>query len=239
VTYTLVLLRHGQSVGNAEGVFTGWQDVPLTELGRAQAVRAGELLREAHLLPDLVHTSFRRRAITTANLALDACDRHWIPVRRSWRLNERHYGALQGLDKKAVRERYGDEAFRAWRRSYAVAPPEARPAARPADRPDEPEVLSEALRDVVERALPWWRDAIVPDLRTGAVVLVAAHGNSIRALLKYVDGISDEAIAGLEIPNGVPLRYDLDEATLEPVGRAYLDPAEAERQIAAAGLVGR
>ena len=260
MTYTLVLLRHGQSVGNAEGVFTGWQDVPLTELGRAQAVRAGELLRDAGLLPDVVHTSFRRRAITTANLALDACDRHWIPVRRSWRLNERHYGALQGKDKRAVREEYGDEAFRAWRRSYAVAPPPAAPrrdagpagaaagsatgAAAGGGTPstrlgDEPEVLAEALRDVVERALPYWTDAIVPDLRTGRVVLVAAHGDSIRALLKHLDGISDEAIAGLEIPNGVPLRYDLDEATLEPVGRAYLDPAEAERQIAAAGLVGR
>lgn len=246
MTLTLVLLRHGQSLGNAEGVFTGWQDVPLTALGLAQAARAGELLRDAGLLPDLVHTSLRRRAITTANLALDACDRHWIPVRRSWRLNERHYGALQGKDKRQVREQYGEDAFMAWRRSYGVAPPpeeaadvEAPDAVVPARPADEPEVHGEALRDVVVRALPYWTDAIVPDLRTGRVVLVAAHGNSIRALLKYIDHISDEAIAGLEIPNGVPLRYDLDEETLEPVARTYLDPAEAERQVAAAALIGR
>ena len=244
MTYTLVLLRHGQSLGNAEGVFTGWQDVPLTDLGLAQAERAGELLREAALLPDVVHTSLRRRAITTANLALDACDRHWIPVRRSWRLNERHYGALQGKDKKAVREEFGDEAFMAWRRSYAVAPPaeDGAPdegdgaAARP---PEEPDVKTEALRDVVERALPYWTDAIVPDLRTGQVVLVAAHGNSIRALLSYIDNLSEDEVPRLEIPNGVPLRYDLDEDTLEPVARAYLDPVEAERQVAAAAMIGR
>lgn len=246
MTLTLVLLRHGQSLGNAEGVFTGWQDVPLTALGLDQAVRAGELLRDAALLPDLVHTSLRRRAITTANLALDACDRHWIPVRRSWRLNERHYGALQGKDKRQVREQYGDDAFMAWRRSYGVAPPpeeaaadDAPDAVAPARPADEPEVHGEALRDVVVRALPYWTDAIVPDLRTGRVVLVAAHGNSIRALLKYIDHISDEAIAALEIPNGVPLRYDLDEVTLEPVARTYLDPVEAERQVAAAALIGR
>lgn len=247
MTLTLVLLRHGQSVGNAEGVFTGWQDVPLTDLGLAQAVRAGELLRDAGLLPDVVHTSLRRRAITTANLALDAADRHWIPVARSWRLNERHYGALQGKDKRAVRAEFGEEAFRAWRRSYDVAPPRLDPeAARAADRAgghvrpaDEPEVLSEALRDVVLRALPYWTDAIVPDLRAGRVVLVAAHGNSIRALLKYIDGLSDDDVAGLEIPNGVPLRYDFDGRTLEPVARAYLDPAEAARQVEAAALVGR
>lgn len=245
MTLTLVLLRHGQSLGNAEGVFTGWQDVPLTELGLAQAVRAGQLLRDAGLLPDLVHTSLRRRAITTANLALDACDRHWIPVARSWRLNERHYGALQGKDKRQVRAEYGDDAFMAWRRSYGVAPPplEESPADKAADaaaRPtDEPEVAAEALRDVVVRALPYWTDAIVPDLRTGRVVLVAAHGNSIRALLKYIDHIADDAIAGLEIPNGIPLRYDLDEATLEPVAREYLDPTAAEQAIAAAALIGR
>jgi len=249
MTFTLVLLRHGQSLGNAEGVFTGWQDVPLTELGLVQARRAGELLRDAGLLPDVVHTSLRRRAITTANLALDVCDRHWIPVRRSWRLNERHYGALQGLDKKQVREQYGDEAFRAWRRSYVVAPTELDPArSAAADEaaghtrpPEEPEVLAEALRDVVVRALPYWRDSIAADLRTGQVVLVAAHGNSIRALLKYLDDISDEAIAGLEVPNGIPLRYDLDETTLRPVtpGGTYLDPAAAREAITAAALIGR
>jgi 2,3-bisphosphoglycerate-dependent phosphoglycerate mutase len=251
VTYTLVLLRHGQSLGNAEGVFTGWQDVPLTDLGLAQARRAGELLRDAGLLPDIVHTSLRRRAITTANLALDRADRHWIPVRRSWRLNERHYGALQGKNKKQVRQEYGDEAFGAWRRSYEVAPPPLDPATAGADavslgvghtRPtEEPAIRAEALRDVVVRALPYWQDAIVGDLRTGQVVLVAAHGNSIRALLKYIDGISDEAIAGLEVPNGIPLRYDLDEVTLRPVapGGVYLDPAAAGEAIAAAAFIGR
>ncbi len=251
MTHTLVLLRHGQSLGNAEGVFTGWQDVPLTQLGLAQARRAGVLLREAGLLPDVVHTSLRRRAITTANLALDACDRHWIPVARSWRLNERHYGALQGKDKKQVREEFGDEAFRAWRRSYEVAPPRLDPASTGAadrsfgaghTRPaDEPEILGEALRDVVVRALPYWQGEITADLRTGRVVLVAAHGNSIRALLKYIDGIDDEAIASLEVPNGIPLRYDLDEETLRPVvaGGTYLDPAGAAEAIAAAAQIGR
>jgi 2,3-bisphosphoglycerate-dependent phosphoglycerate mutase len=249
VTYTLVLLRHGQSLGNAEGVFTGWQDVPLTELGVAQARRAGDLLLDAALLPDVVHTSLRRRAITTANLTLDVCDRHWIPVRRSWRLNERHYGALQGKDKRQVREEYGDAAFQAWRRSYEVAPPELdRAGAAVADqalghtRPaDEPEILSEALRDVVARALPYWTDGIVPDLRTGQVVLVSAHGNSIRALLKYIDDIDDQGIAALEIPNGIPLRYDLDERTLAPEvrGGTYLDPDAAAEAISAAALIGR
>jgi 2,3-bisphosphoglycerate-dependent phosphoglycerate mutase len=253
MTYTLVLLRHGQSEGNAQGVFTGWQDVPLTELGFVQARRAGELLRSACVLPDIVHTSLRRRAITTANLALDVADRHWIPVKRSWRLNERHYGALQGKDKAQVREEFGDEAFRLWRRSYGVAPPTldpTDPAAAPgdggvaneADRPaGEPDVLSEALRDVVVRALPYWRDAIVPDLRTGEVVLVAAHGNSIRALLKHIDRISDQAIADLEIPNGIPLVHEFDETTMEPLvrGGTYLDPDAAAEAIAGAGEVGR
>ncbi len=249
MTYTLVLLRHGQSEGNAEGIFTGWRDVPLTEFGLVQARRAGELLLAAGLLPDVVHTSLRRRAITTANIALDVADRHWIPVKRSWRLNERHYGALQGKDKKQVREQYGDDVFRAWRRSYEVAPPELEAGADtdsagdPADphaRP-EPHVLSEALRDVVARALPYWTDQVVPDLRTGEVVLVVAHGNSIRAMLKHIDRIDDQAIAGLEIPNGIPLRYDLDEATLEPIvrGGSYLDPRAAAEAVGAAAFIGR
>jgi 2,3-bisphosphoglycerate-dependent phosphoglycerate mutase len=246
MTLTLVLLRHGQSEGNAQGIFTGWQDVPLTPQGVAEARRAGELLLHSGLLPDVVHTSLRRRAITTANIALDVADRHWIPVRRHWRLNERHYGALQGKSKKQVRDEFGDEAFRSWRRSYEVAPPsvdaDGRPAAPEPNRPaDEPEILSEALRDVVARALPYWETAIVDDLRAGGVVLVAAHGNSIRALLKYIDHIDDQAIAGLEIPNGIPLRYDLDEATLEPVvpGGTYLDPEAAAEAVAAAALIGR
>jgi len=245
VTYTLVLLRHGQSEGNAQGIFTGWQDVRLTDLGMAEARHAGELLVAAGLLPDVVHTSLRRRAITTANIALDAADRHWIPVRRHWRLNERHYGALQGKSKRQVREEFGEEVFRSWRRSYEVAPPSVDPAgagARPEpNRPaDEPEVLSEALRDVVARALPYWESGIVPDLAAGRVVLVAAHGNSIRALLKYIDRIDDQAIADLEIPNGIPLRYDLDPNTLEPLvpGGRYLDPEAAARAVADAALIG-
>src|SRR5665811_1655498 len=198
MTYKLVLLRHGESQWNAMNLFTGWVDVPLSEKGVDEAKRGGRLLVDAGLLPDVVHTSGLRRAIATANLALDVADRHWIPVKRSWRRNERHYGALQGKDKKQVREQYGDDAFRAWRRSYEVAPPQLEagadtdPVGDPADphaRP-EPHVLTEALRDVVARALPYWTDQIVPDLRTGEVVLVAAHGNSIRALLKYIDPVS-------------------------------------------------
>lgn len=243
MTHTLVLLRHGESVGNAQGIFTGWQDFPLTALGETQAVRAGRLLAEADLLPDVVHTSLRRRAIATANLALDACDRHWIPVRRSWRLNERHYGALEGQEKKAVRERVGDATFRAVRRSFEVAPPAA-DAAAAAARPHpeiEPVILGEALRDVVERALPYWRGGIVPDLEAGRVVLVAAHGNSIRALVKYLDGIDDAAIADLEIPNGIPIRYDLRPGSLAPVvpGGVPLDPEAAAAAVAAAARIGR
>lgn len=243
MTHTLVLLRHGESVGNAQGIFTGWQDFPLTALGETQAVRAGRLLAEADLLPDVVHTSLRRRAIATANLALDACDRHWIPVRRSWRLNERHYGALEGQEKKAVRERVGDATFRAVRRSFEVAPPAA-DAAAAAARPHpeiEPVILGEALRDVVDRALPYWRGGIVPDLEAGRVVLVAAHGNSIRALVKYLDGIDDAAIADLEIPNGIPIRYDLRPGSLAPVvpGGVPLDPEAAAAAVAAAARIGR
>jgi 2,3-bisphosphoglycerate-dependent phosphoglycerate mutase len=246
MTRTLVLLRHGQSEGNAQGIFTGWQDVPLTARGVEEARRAGELLLHAGLLPDVVHTSLRRRAITTANIALDVADRHWIPVRRHWRLNERHYGALQGKSKRQVREEFGDEAFWSWRRSYEVAPPSIDPdghaaAPEPNRLADEPEIASEALRDVVARALPYWESAISADLRAGKVVLVAAHGNSIRALLKYIDHIDDRAIADLEIPNGIPLRYDLDEQTLRPMtpGGMYLDPDAAARAVAAAALIGR
>ena len=241
--HTLVLLRHGESVGNALGIFTGWQDFPLTPLGEAQAVRAGELLAAAGLLPDVVHTSLRRRAIATANLALDACDRHWIPVRRSWRLNERHYGALQGQDKKQVRDEVGDTTFRAWRRSFEVTPPALDAAAAAAEpRPEgEPLILAEALRDVVDRALPYWLEEIVPDLQAGLTVLVAAHGNSIRALVKYLDGIDDAAIADLEIPNGIPIRYDLRPDSLTPVvtGGVPLDPEAAARAVAAAARIGR
>src|SRR6476469_2756364 len=232
----LVLLRHGQSVWNAENLFTGWVDVPLSETGEQEALRGGELLRAEDLLPDVVHTSLLRRAIATANLALDACDRHWIPVRRDWRLNERHYGALQGKDKKQTLDTYGEEQFMLWRRSYDVPPPPIEPgsefsqdadlryASLGADMP-----ATECLADVVARFLPYWESAVVPDLRAGKVVLLAAHGNSLRALVKHLDGVSDEAIAGLNIPTGIPLRYDLDD-DLRPTapGGTYLDPEAAK-----------
>jgi 2,3-bisphosphoglycerate-dependent phosphoglycerate mutase len=236
MTYTLVLLRHGESEWNAKNLFTGWVDVPLSESGRAEAVAGGELLAREGVLPDVVHTSLLRRAIMTANLALDAADRHWIPVRRDWRLNERHYGALQGLDKAEIREKYGEEQFMAWRRSYDVPPPEIEFGTefsqdqdpRYADLGDQlPH--TECLKDVVERFLPYWEQGISPDLRDGKTVLVAAHGNSLRALVKHLDGIGDEEIAGLNIPTGQPLVYELDE-NLSPItpGGRYLDPVAAK-----------
>jgi 2,3-bisphosphoglycerate-dependent phosphoglycerate mutase len=242
---TLVLLRHGESVWNAENLFTGWVDVPLSEKGEGEARRGGELLREAGLLPDVVHTSLLRRAISTANLSLDVADRHWIPVRRDWRLNERHYGALQGKNKKQTLETYGEEQFMLWRRSYDTPPPpielgtefsqDSDPRYAGIDIP-----RTECLKDVVARMLPYWDEAIVPDLRTGKTVLVAAHGNSLRALVKHLDGVSEEAIAGLNIPTGIPLRYDLDEE-LTPTnpGGTYLDPAAAADAIKAVANQGR
>jgi 2,3-bisphosphoglycerate-dependent phosphoglycerate mutase len=244
---TLVLLRHGESVWNAENLFTGWVDVPLSDKGQSEARRGGELLAEAGLLPDLVHTSVLRRAIATANIALDRCDRHWIPVRRDWRLNERHYGALQGKNKKQTLERYGEDQFMLWRRSYDTPPPPIDPADEYSQSGD-PRYASlganlprtECLADVVARLMPYWTQAIVPDLRAGATVLLAAHGNSLRALVKHLDGISDTAIAGLNIPTGVPLRYDLDD-DLRPTnpGGTYLDPAAAAQSIAAVANQGR
>jgi 2,3-bisphosphoglycerate-dependent phosphoglycerate mutase len=242
---TLVLLRHGESTWNAENRFTGWVDVPLSERGMAEAVRAGELLRDAGLLPDVVHTSVLRRAITTANLALDTCDRHWIPVRRDWRLNERHYGALQGKNKAQVRAEFGDEQFALWRRSYDVPPPPIEAASEFAQDGDpryapEEQPPTEALVHVVARLLPYWETMIADDLCAGLTVLVAAHGNSLRALVKHLDGISDEAIAGLNIPTGIPLRYDLDE-DLRPLspGGQYLDPDAARVAAAAVAAQGR
>ena len=242
-TATLVLLRHGQSEWNASNQFTGWMDVDLTEKGRAEAVRSGELLVEHDLLPDVVYTSLLRRAISTANLALDTADRHWIPVRRSWRLNERHYGALQGLNKAQTKEKYGDEQFMAWRRSYDTPPPPIERGSRFSQDTDPRYVdigggpLTECLADVVARFLPYFTDVIVPDLRSGRTVLIAAHGNSLRALVKYLDQMSDEDVVGLNIPTGVPLRYDLDcsGATLRPTvaGGSYLDPAAAAAGAAA------
>src|SRR5580698_4482985 len=233
---TLILIRHGESEWNAKGLFTGWVDAALSEVGRAEAARGGELLAEAGLAPDVVHTSMLNRAIQTANIGLDVAGLAWLPVRRSWRLNERHYGALQGKDKAQVRQQYGDDQFMVWRRSYDVPPP---PLAdddplsqvgdpRYATLPPELMPRTECLRDVVLRLLPYWYDAIVPDLAVGRTVLVVAHGNSLRALVKHLDGISDAAIAELNIPTGIPLLYELDEAfkPLSPGGR-YLDPEAA------------
>ena len=233
-TKTLVLLRHGESDWNLKNLFTGWVDVDLTATGEQQARRGGELLVEHDLLPAVVHTSVLRRAIRTAELALHAANRHWIPVKRSWRLNERHYGALQGKDKAAVRAEFGDEQFMLWRRSYDVPPP------RLADEDQFSQVgdpryanlldaipRTECLADVVVRMMPYFYDQIVPDLRNG-VVLVAAHGNSLRALIKHLDGLSDEAVVSLNVPTGIPLRYELDERTMLPVKPAeYLDPEAA------------
>jgi len=244
----LVLLRHGESEWNAKNLFTGWVDVDLSPRGEDEARRGGELLREHDLLPDVVHTSVLRRAIRTAELSLHTADRQWIPVRRSWRLNERHYGALQGKNKKQTLEEYGEEQFMLWRRSYDTPPP---PIAdddefsqvgedRYADLPPELMPRTECLKDVLERTLPYWYDAIVPDLRTGLTVLVAAHGNSLRALVKHLDGISDADIAALNIPTGIPLRYDLDDA-MRPLtpGGTYLDPEAAARSAAAVANQGR
>ena len=236
MTYTLVLLRHGESDWNAKNLFTGWVDVQLTDKGREEAAAGGALLKDAGILPDVVHTSLLRRAITTANLALDAADRHWIPVKRDWRLNERHYGALQGLNKAEIRDKYGDEQFMAWRRSYDTPPPEIEFGTE-FSQDQDPRYAdlgaqlpkTECLKDVVERFLPYWEEGIKPDLADGKVVLIAAHGNSLRALVKYLDGISDEEISGLNIPTGQPLVYEPDES-FSPVekGGRYLDPVAAK-----------
>jgi 2,3-bisphosphoglycerate-dependent phosphoglycerate mutase len=244
-TVTLVLLRHGESEWNASNQFTGWVDVDLTAKGRAEAVRSGELMAEHNLLPDVLYTSLLRRAITTAHLALDTADRLWIPVRRSWRLNERHYGALQGLNKAEIKARYGDEQFMAWRRSYDTPPPRIEKGSEFSQDTDPRYAnigggpLTECLADVVARFLPYFTDVIVPDLRTGKTVLIVAHGNSLRALVKHLDQMSDEEIVGLNIPTGIPLRYDLD-SDLRPVvpGGTYLDPEAAAAGAAAVASQG-
>jgi 2,3-bisphosphoglycerate-dependent phosphoglycerate mutase len=248
MTGVLVLLRHGESEWNSKGLFTGWVDVDLSDRGRAEARRGGELLLETRLLPDVVHTSTLRRAIRTAEIALDVSDRLWIPVRRSWRLNERHYGALQGKDKAATREQFGEDQFMLWRRSYDVPPPplpdddELSQVGDPPYSLLPPEAIprTECLKDVVVRLLPYWYDAIVPDLRAGLTVLVAAHGNSLRALVKHLDDVSDDDIVGLNIPTGIPLKYELDD-DLRPVRRGgeYLDPDAAEEAIKAVAAQGR
>jgi 2,3-bisphosphoglycerate-dependent phosphoglycerate mutase len=236
VTGRLVLLRHGESEWNAKNLFTGWVDVGLTDKGFSEAIRAGELLAEHDLLPDVVHTSLLKRAIVTAGNALVTCDRQWIPVRRHWRLNERHYGALQGKNKAQVREEFGEDQFMVWRRSYDTPPPPLADDAEHSQVGDvryaalAPDVVprTECLADVVVRLLPYWYDGIVPDLRAGKTVLVVAHGNSLRALVKHLDGVGDDEIVGLNIPTGIPLAYALDDA-LQPIaaGGTYLDPEAA------------
>ncbi len=244
-TATLILLRHGESTWNSQNLFTGWVDVPLSDKGTAEAVRAGSLLKSAHVAPDVVHTSLLRRAISTANLALDAMDRHWIDVRRSWRLNERHYGDLQGKDKKQTLQAYGEEQFMAWRRSYDTPPPpigDDNAYSQAGDPRYDPAELprTECLKDVVDRLEPYLRGPIADDLAAGKVVLVAAHGNSIRAIVKLLDGVGDAEIAGVNIPTGIPLRYEVDEH-LRPAapGGTYLDPEAAQAAIQAVANQGR
>ena len=245
--YELILLRHGESEWNAKNLFTGWVDVRLSTAGEAEAARGGKLLAERTLLPDVVHTSLLRRAIHTSQLALDSCDRHWIPVRRSWRLNERHYGALQGKDKKETLAKYGEEQFKLWRRSFDVPPPsidsndpysqasDLRYADLGAQLP-----ATECLKDVVTRMVPYWQESIVPDLKAGKRVLVTAHGNSLRALVMHLDGISEADIAELNIPTGIPLLYNLD-ADFKPVkkGGEYLDLEAANAAIQAVANQGK
>ncbi len=243
----LILLRHGESEWNAKNLFTGWVDVRLSALGETEAKRGGQLLKEKNLLPDVLHTSLLRRAIHTAQIALDECDRHWIPVSRSWRLNERHYGALQGKDKKETLATYGEEQFKLWRRSFDVPPP-------PIDENDkysqsnDPRYAdlgaalpkTECLKDVVERMLPYLNNEIANDLRAGKTVLVAAHGNSIRAIVKHLACISDEDIAEVNIPTGIPLLYTFDN-DFEPVVKMgeYLDPTAAQAAIQAVANQGK
>lgn len=247
--YTLILLRHGESEWNERNLFTGWVDVDLTDKGRAEATRAGALMKAAGLTPDVVITSVLQRAIKTAQLTLDACDRLWIPVVRSWRLNERHYGALQGKDKAQTLAEFGEDQFTLWRRSYDTPPPPIDPTSEFAQTSDPryatlpPEVVpaTECLAQVVDRLMPFWDDVVVAEhLRKNETVLVVAHGNSLRALVKHLDNISDADIAALNIPTGIPLVYRLDEH-LRPIvsGGEYLDPETAQRAAAHVATQGR
>jgi 2,3-bisphosphoglycerate-dependent phosphoglycerate mutase len=238
---TLILLRHGQSTWNLENLFTGWHDVPLSERGVTEAIDAGRLIKEEELFPDVLHTSLLVRAIETADLALGELGLTWIPVRRSWRLNERHYGALQGLNKAQTAEKYGEDKVKLWRRSYDVRPPdvdasdERHPShdRRYAGLPPELLPKAECLKDVVDRMLPYWYDAIIPDLLRYSCVLVSAHGNSLRALVKHLDGLTDQEVVDLDIPTGVPRVYELD-ADFRPASWNYLgDPKEIEQRAAA------
>jgi 2,3-bisphosphoglycerate-dependent phosphoglycerate mutase len=236
MTFRLILLRHGESAYNQQNRFTGWLDVPLAEKGMEEARHASTLIARAGLTPDVVHTSVLRRAIRTSELALEGLERSWIPVRRSWRLNERHYGALQGKDKKETLSQFGEEKFMQWRRSFDVPPPplgvddpmHPRNDARYKSMPPDMLPATECLKDVLGRMLPYWHDAVAADLALGHTVMVVAHGNSLRALVKHLDGISDSDIVALNIPTGIPLYYELD-AGFRPVtkGGRYLDPAAA------------
>jgi 2,3-bisphosphoglycerate-dependent phosphoglycerate mutase len=245
---TLVLLRHGESEWNSKGLFTGWVDVGLSATGAQEAANGGKLLTQSGIRPSVVHTSVLTRAIQTSHLALDEAGLLWLPVRRSWRLNERHYGALQGKDKARTRQEFGDDQFMLWRRSYDVPPPpiadddeySQSADARYAALPPEARPRTECLKDVVVRLLPYWYDAIVPDLGADGTVLVVAHGNSLRALVKHLDQISDDDIAALNIPTGIPLVYELDDA-FRPVTRGgrYLDPEAAAEAVEAVRNQGR
>jgi 2,3-bisphosphoglycerate-dependent phosphoglycerate mutase len=244
----LVLLRHGESEWNSKGLFTGWVDVPLSETGSDEARNAGRLLSEAGIRPGVLFTSVLTRAIQTAHLALDEAGLLWLPVQRNWRLNERHYGALQGKDKAQTRQEFGDEQFMTWRRSYDVPPPpiadddQFSQAGDPRYALLPPELLprTECLKDVQARLLPYWYESIVPELAVGKTVLVTAHGNSLRALVKHLDGIGDAAIAELNIPTGIPLVYELDDAFRPEVpGGRYLDPEAAAEAAEAVRNQGR
>jgi len=245
--HKLVLIRHGESTWNLENRFTGWTDVPLTDTGVAQARESGRLLRDGGWAFDIAYTSVLKRAIWTLWHALDEMDRTWLPIRNDWRLNERHYGALQGLNKADMARQYGDAQVLTWRRSYDVPPPALEPGDPRCERSDPRYAalaagqvpLSECLKDTVARVLPCWNDTLAPAIRSGQRVLVSAHGNSIRAMVKYLDGISDADIVGLNIPNGIPLVYELD-AALRPLRHYYLgDPAAAARAAAAVAAQGK
>ena len=239
--HKLVLIRHGESTWNLENRFTGWTDVPLTDTGVAQARQAGRLLKEAGYEFDSAHTSVLKRAIWTLWHCLDAMDRTWLPVVNDWRLNERHYGALQGLNKAETAQQYGDEQVLVWRRSYDTPPPVLQ-ASDPRCERDDPRYaallpgqvpLTECLKDTVARVLPYWHESVAPAVKAGQRLVIAAHGNSIRALVKYLDGIGDDDIVGVNIPNGIPLVYELD-AALKPIKSYYLGDAEAAARAAAA-----
>ena len=247
MSYKLILLRHGESEWNAKNLFTGWVDVELSDKGRAEAARGGQLLKEANLLPDVLHTSLLTRAINTADIALTSAGVVGIPIKRSWRLNERHYGSLQGKDKAATLKEYGAEQFQLWRRSFDVPPPPIADDDQYSQKNDPkyanldgPLPKTECLKDVVARVIPYLNDEIKSDLVSGKVVLITAHGNSIRAIVKYLDDISDTDIAGVNIPTGIPLLYELNES-FKPItkGGRYLDPEAAKASIEAVANQGR